>query len=258
MSGVDLAGRLGPGWDQPKVSKLDTGRRLPSVADVEAWAAATGADKTELLTLLDRARREYATIREIYAQAGGADSFQTLLGAAEQAATRIAQFQPALIVGLLQTGSYAHEMLHLPGGPADSRPDDEIARMIASRMRRAAILYEPGRDVTLLLGEGAIRTRLASPATMRDQLDHIARVAETAPPNVTVGIVPFSRPWPVAVLGGWRLMDDLLTIEHAGGDLELADPDEVERYWRNMQLLQEVAVTRGEAADLCRAVAAAM
>ncbi len=38
--------------------------------------------------------------------------------------------------------------------------------MIASRLRRQAVLYEPGREVVLLMGEGALRTRLASPAAM--------------------------------------------------------------------------------------------
>jgi len=238
------------------VSKLDTGKRLPSQADLEAWAAVTGADQVELLTLLAQARREYATIQDLYAQAGGADAHQSAIGAAEQAATRIAQFQPTMILGLLQTGQYAHELLHLAGGPAEITSKDDIARMIASRMRRAAILYEPGREVTLLMGEAAIRTRLTSSGTMRDQLAHLARVAETTPSNVTVGIVPFSRPWPVAPLGGWTLRDDLLTLEHAGGDLELADPAEVDRYWRNRGLLLEVAATGSDAAELCKRAAA--
>lgn len=256
LSGIELAAALGAGWDQPKVSKLDTGKRIPTTADVTAWAAATGSDEAELLALLDRAQREYATFQELYAQAGSADSLQTAIGAAEQAASRVARYQPAMVIGLLQTGQYAHELLHLAGGPAEVTPEDEIARMIASRMRRAAILYEPGREVTLLMGEAAIRTRLASPAIMRDQLAHLGRIAVTAPPNVTVGIVPFDRQWPIVTMGGWALVDDLLILEHPGGDLELADPAEVERYWRNTRLLLDVAATREAAAELCRTAAA--
>lgn len=62
--------------------------------------------------------------------------------------------------------------------------DDPCPRMIASRIRRQAILYEPGRDIILLVGEAALHTRVASPASMRAQLDHLARLAETlAPPR---------------------------------------------------------------------------
>ena len=51
--------------------------------------------------------------------------------------------------------------------------------MIAARLRRPAILYEPGRDITLILGEAALRTRVASPAAMQNSFEHIARLAET-------------------------------------------------------------------------------
>jgi len=46
-------------------------------------------------------------------------------------------------------------MLHLPSGPAASGgvSEDEVARMIAARMRRQAILYELGREIALIMGE---------------------------------------------------------------------------------------------------------
>jgi hypothetical protein len=86
--------RLGEGWGQPKVSKIETGKQLLTAADVNAWAAATDADASELLVLLDRARIEYATFRERYAELAGADRLQDAIGAAEAAATRIAHYEP--------------------------------------------------------------------------------------------------------------------------------------------------------------------
>ena len=62
--------------------------------------------------------------------------------------------------------------------------------MIASRLRRQAILYEPGRDITLLIGEAALHTRLATPVSMLAQLDHLARLAET----LTTAKIPSYRP----------------------------------------------------------------
>jgi hypothetical protein len=160
-----------------------------------------------------------------------------------------------VVLGLLQTPGYASEVLHLPGGPAETTAEDEIARMIAARLRRQAILYEPAREVTLLMGEAALRTQLADPGVMRDQLGHIARLAETVPRNVTIGIVPFARRWPLFTLTGWRLVNDLLTIEHPGGDLDIADPADVAAYWRYTRLLQEAAITGPAAAQLCRLAA---
>jgi transcriptional regulator with XRE-family HTH domain len=253
-TGAQFAERLGEGWRQPKISKIETAKQLPTAADIQAWATATGTDSRELLDLLDRARIEYATFRERIADVAGVDRLQDAIGAAELAAARIAHYQPVLIPGILQTADYARELLHLPSGPAQSgASEEEINRMIASRLRRQAILYEPSRDITLLLGEGALRTRLASPATMRAQLEHIARLAETLT-TATIGIVPFTTQAPIATLHGWSLTDDLATVETDTGNLEVADPEHVQRYWDHTQLLLDAAATGNDAAALCRAI----
>jgi transcriptional regulator with XRE-family HTH domain len=251
-TGAQFAQRLGEGWLQPRVSKIETGKQLPTPADIKAWAAATSADPAELLELLDRARIEYSIFRERIADLAGVDRLQDAIGAAETAATRIAHYQPALIPGILQTADYARELLHLPSGPTQSgATDEEISRMIASRLRRQAILYEPGREITVLMGEGALRTNIAAPATMHAQLEHIARLAETLS-TTTIGVLPFTAQAPIATLHGWFLTDDLATIETDAGNLEIADPSHVERYWHHTRLLLDTAATGTEAAALCR------
>jgi len=253
-TGAQFAERLGEGWRQPRVSKIETGKQLPTVDDVHAWAQATNADPAELLDLLDHARIEYASFRERYTELAGADQLQDAIAAAETAATRIAYYDPMLIPGILQTADYARELLHLASGPAQSgATDEEINRMIASRLRRQAILYEPGRNITLLIGEAALRTRVASPATMRAQLDHLARLAETLT-TATIGIVPFTAQAPIATLNGWGITDDLVTVETDAGNVEIADPEHVQRYWHHTRLLLDLAVTRNDAAALCRRI----
>jgi transcriptional regulator with XRE-family HTH domain len=253
-TGAQFAERLGEGWGQPKVSKIETGKQLPSPADISAWAAAADADPLELLELLDRARIEYATFRERYTELAGADRLQDAIAAAETAATRIAHYEPTLVPGILQTADYARELLHLPSGPAQSgATEEEISRMIASRLRRQAILHETGRDIIILMNEGALRTRLATPQTMRAQREHIARLAETLT-TATIAIIPFTAQAPIATLNGWLLTDDLATIETDAGDLEIADPEHVQRYWHHTRLLLDAAVVATEAAALCRAL----
>jgi transcriptional regulator with XRE-family HTH domain len=253
-TGAEFAARLGDGWGQPKVSKIETGKQLPAVEDVHAWATATDADASELLELLDRARIEYASFRERYVDVAGADQLQDAIGAAEAAATRIAHYDPMIIPGILQTPDYARELLHLPSGPAQSgATDEEISRMIAARLRRQAILYEPGRNITLLVSEAGLRTRVASPATMRAQVDHVGRLAESLT-TATIGIVPFTAHAPIATLNGWGITDDLVTVETDAGNVEIADPEHVERYWRHTRLLLEAALTHTDAAALCRRI----
>jgi transcriptional regulator with XRE-family HTH domain len=253
-TGGQFAERLGDGWGQPKVSKIETGKQLPTAQDIEAWARAARVDPSDLLDLLDRARIEFATFRQRFAEFGGADRFQDAIGAAEFAATRLATYEPLVVPGILQTADYARELLHLPSGPAQSAATDEqISRMIASRLRRQAILYETGRDITLLMGEGALRTRLASAPIMRAQREHIARLAETLT-TATIAIVPFTAQAPIATLHGWGLTDDLATIETDAGHLEIADPQHVEGYWHNTRLLLDTATIAHDTATLCRKI----
>jgi hypothetical protein len=114
-------------------------------------------------------------------------------------------------------------------------------------------LYETGREITILMGEGALRTRLAAPATMSAQREHIARLAETLT-TATIAIVPFTAQAPIATLNGWALTDDLATIETDAGNLEIADPEHVQRYWHHTHLLLDVANTGPDAAALCRQI----
>lgn len=256
MTGTELTAKLGSGWGQPKVSKLETGRQLPSEEDLREWADLTGANPDELVALLKRARHEYSTYKAMFAEDGGAAALQDAVAAAEYAAKVIASYQPLLIPGFLQTADYARALLNLPGGPRDSgATPDEIARMIASRMRRSAILYEPSRQITLLIGEGALRNRFAPRGVMRDQLEHIARLAETLTTAV-IGIIPFDRELPVLVFNGWDLTDDILAIETPLGDLDISDPSDVARYSDYLKLLLDVAETGADAGRICRELAA--
>ena len=116
-------------WPQSRVSRLETGTQLPTEEDLRAWVHATGTDDeavAELQELLERARIEYATWRDTYRRSGGPGGKQTSIAQLEAQATRIRGYQPAMIIGLLQTPAYAREMLSLPGSPL---ADAESQRM---------------------------------------------------------------------------------------------------------------------------------
>lgn len=235
-----MAESLGAGWGQPKVSKIESGRQLPTEDDVRAWAKVTGLDPRELLALLDRALHEFRTFRDTYPAEGDAAQHQASYAAAEQAATKLFYYQPLVVHALLQTPEYARALLALPGGPADhGATADEIDRMIAQRMRRASILYEPGRDITVLVGEAALHTQVGSAQVMERQRNHIAHLASTVT-RAKIGVVPFDR-CPILPLHGWEQRDEIVSIETTAGDLEIADPTEVAQYERWAHLLSAAA-----------------
>lgn len=167
------------GWVQSRVSKLETGVQIPTEADIAVWVQHTGAGadaSAELATLLERARVEYATWKTAYRRAGGAGGKQADIARLEADATRIAEFQPAVILGLLQTPAYARELLMLPCGPlAYAASEADIDVMIAERVRRQQVLYQPGKQVQLVMGEAALHTCVGTVATLIAQLDRLRR-----------------------------------------------------------------------------------
>jgi hypothetical protein len=239
------------------VSKIEGGGKgqTPSGDDLAAWAGATGADLEELTQMRQRALAERSAFSDVFGRSGGAAEHQIEIAAAESAARRLGYYYPLIVPGLLQTVAYAREMLSLEGGPATyGAGDDDISLMIAARMRRQAILHEPGRQIIIVVGEATLRSRVAPVLTLRAQCEHVASLAESFP-RVAIGVVPFSAQLPFAGVGTWSIIDDMVLIETDDGEQAIADPAEVERYWGYLKALLGVAATGADAAALCRRIA---
>lgn len=256
LSGVQLASALGPGWSQSKVSKIETGGQIPAAAEVALWAKATGLDPAPLLGL--RGKAEYVAESDQLAGAGGGLALQAAIGALQTSCTYLAEYQPALIPGLLQIPAYIRGRLAAYDEDAeDGFAANEIGPFIAAMVRRASILYEGSRRIVHVLGEAALRARIGTQDddTMRQQLAHLAELATL--PGHEFGIVPFTSPSPIEPGSGFCVYDaDLVVIETLGGDLQINDPAEVARYTRRVERLLDVAVTGSDAADFCRRLAA--
>lgn len=259
LSGTALASRLnqpGQPWSQPKVSKIESGRQLPTEPEVRAWAEAAGTDPERLLAIQERASWEYSVFRDAYQIEDGPAALQRAYAAAETNASTIFSYHPTVVPGLCQTADYVTALLKLVGGPVEhGASEHDIARMIAARMRRGGVLYEPGRDVTVLIAEAALHARIGGAAVMKAQLEHIAGLAIGT--RATIGIIPLEE-FPVLVQHGWDQRDRVITLETTAGELEIADPIEVAQYERWAKVLTSVALTGAEAAARCLELARAI
>jgi transcriptional regulator with XRE-family HTH domain len=256
LTGAELAAALGPGWRQPKVSKIETGRQLPTESELAAWAATTGGDLDELGRLREQSAVDYRTHKERISRAGGAVAHQQDLTALAESCTFLAEFQPALVPGYLQTAAYMREMAATHIFLADNGlPPETFQRVIATKIRRQAILYEPGREFVHVVTEAALRLRIGaiSTATLRGQLIHLAELATL--PRHTFGVLPFTSQCP-AQPSGFSLYDrDLVCVETIAGVLQLTDPEAVSRYSRWLDQLVDVALIGPDAATFCRQIA---
>lgn len=260
LSGAELAGVLGAGWRQSKVSKIETGRQLPTVSDIAVWADATGIDTEPLLALRAKAAAEYTAYKERIANAGGPVARQNEITALAESCTFLAEYQPALIPGWLQTPAYMREM----AGGEESLAEDgiqpgQIGHVIAAKLRQQSILYEPGRRIVHVVGEAALRTRMGrmTISTLRGQLGQLVELAEL--PGHVFGVVPFSAISPFPPASGWSMYDrDLVVVESLAGSLQITEPEAVARYSRWLDQLLEVALTGADAAEFCQRVAASL
>lgn len=240
ISGARLAANLS--WQQSKVSKIETLRQLPTEDDIHDWVRAAGGSPeavNDLLSILRNARVEYAAWKDAYRESG-ADGVQAGILELEAQSTRIAEFQPAFISGLLQTAEYARELQHLPCGPLSyGRDEDEITRMVAERMQRQQVLYQPDKQVQVIMLEGALRTRVVSSRTLAGQLDRLMSVIGL--PSLELGIIPFEAAVPLWPTAGFRLYDDLVIEETIEGENQVTELDLVARYGKDLELLRQAA-----------------
>ncbi len=104
---------------QSKVSRIETGRLLPSVVDVAQVLAALEVDdatRHELLALARVANAEYQDVRASVRR--GLHHRQRELAALEANATQMWHFLPSLITGLLQIPEYMRAAMTTPVQPA--------------------------------------------------------------------------------------------------------------------------------------------
>lgn len=238
LTGDRLAARAG--MSQSKISKIETGKILPSLLDVERLLRALGAEPRvveELSALARRANTDYqdwkASLRR------GLHHKQQELATLEATSSRFRYFLPAMITGLLHTPEYARASL------ATTRGDHSKA--IARRLDRQAVLYEEDKHFTFILTEQALRWPLCRGKAMSVQMGRLSSLLEL--PNVRIGVIPLrSSPIPEGPLTTFTIYDDALaTVEMFTGALLLRDPRDVHYYLELFASFERAALFDGAA-----------
>ncbi|MFJ9046362.1 helix-turn-helix domain-containing protein [Streptomyces sp. NPDC102347] len=245
------------GFSGAKLSRIESGRgrRPPTETDVRALLDLYGTDGYEasvLLKLLQRAGEPGWWQR--YDKRLMPEWFDRLVGLQEAAAT-IRTFEIQYVPGLLQTAAYTRAVVErgLPHAPAS-----EVQRRVELRMRRAELLMrQDAPQLWAVIDESVLLRVLGDRAVMREQLEHLAVMADRS--NVTVQIVPLnvtnaSAPAiPVTYLrfGGLDL-PDVVYLEHIRSANFLEDRDETEEYRIVLDRLADEALKPRESVELLR------
>lgn len=208
------------------------------MADVEAWASATGvraAARDELVEDLRSLRVDYATwqrqLRRGFAprQRGG-----RLL---EESLTTMRNLQTAVVPGLLQTGDYARAVYR---GLAHVHGPRDVESAVHERLRRQELLYQPGRELRFLVTEAALRTRLCPSGVHRAQLDRLLVLAGLA--TVQIAVLPWSAELSTSPDHNFVLYDDrLVLVETTSAELAVRDAEDIALYAKLFELYWEAA-----------------
>jgi transcriptional regulator with XRE-family HTH domain len=233
MTGVEAARRAR--MSQPKISKLETGRLLPSVKDVQALLSlyqAAPATREELLEVADRLHATMESNRAILRR--GAARMQARLSELEHEATTMRYFSPIALPGLLQTAEYMRRVFSLELSGA------ELARTVAARQERQQILYDTAKSFTFVITEAALRWGFCPNEVRAGQASHIASLATLA--NVEVGVISLGSPVGDIPLHGYQIFDDrLVSIELEHAVVTVAEPRDIATYLRLFATMSRAA-----------------
>lgn len=229
--------------NQPKISRIETGRTTPSVEDVRRIATALDAPPeltTELVARAERIQNELQSVRALLRR--GLAQRQKEVGEREAATTSIKEFQHFAVPGLLQTAEYARRVFDTwPPLPKMDLPGKDLASAVATRLQRQEALYDESKSFSFIVTDAALRLPVGPAELMRIQLDRL--VSLSALPNVSVAVWTTDRQVGLLPYSSFAVYDDeLVSIELFHGGIELREPRDVALY------VEAFEVLRGEAA----------
>ena len=244
LSGREFAALTG--WHFTKVSKIEHGRTMPTEDDLELWCFHCRAQH-ELPDLIATARsieKMYAEIKRLMRT--GTARYQREALEDEARSHRFRTFDFGLIPGFLQTRDYAATILGdaavMLGHPADIEPT------VSARQERAKLMTSGEKLFDFVLLESALRTRVAPPEVMREQLRHLLDVLPL--PRIHLGVVPVTAQVYMPMCGFVIVDDRYVEMETFSAIIKVTQPHEIAIYAKVFDHYARLAVYHEEARAL--------
>ena len=240
-----------------KISRIETGHRTASLRDIR--------DLCNLYQVTDSKRRQLTALaeeerEEPWWQPYDLPSTLATFVGLETEATRISDFEPDVIPGLLQVAGYARAIHE---NTFERLSDPAIGQRIEMLQSRKAILTRKNSpvDFRAVVDEAAIHRVVGGPAVMSAQLESVIAAAEL--PNVTLQILSYETGAHPALDSTFIQLDfadpapSVIYVEGLAGQLYFDRPQDVERYESIFKRLQVMACDERESVNLLKRAAAA-
>lgn len=241
----EVAERAHGDFSVPTLSRWEEGATLPRPGDLRSLLHAYGVPdgkRDDLLALLREASRPtwWAKYRRVLKT-----GFDDYLGL-ESDSAHIQTYEALLVPGLMQTEAYAREIIR---ASLMNPSKEQVARNIEVRMARQELIIRDQDPIRLdvVLDEAVVRRPGRTARTRREQLRHLATLAELS--NVSVRVLPFDTGPHASMEGAFAILefadpDDPAAVyfEHAASGFALDDQAEVRQYARRFGHLTQQAL----------------
>ncbi|MEU6674742.1 helix-turn-helix transcriptional regulator [Streptomyces sp. NPDC046925] len=253
LTGPQLAARTG--WAQSKISRLERGQQTATAEDLEAFAKGCGSPEAagELQEML---RGVESRVRPWRRQlAGGHRAVQNAHNAEHAAASLFRGWEPAMVMGILQTPDYARSVFTRYAELQRSPQDTDAA--VRSRMKRQEALYDPSKRFHIIMWESALRALVCPPSVLLSQMDRLH--GAIGMDTVELGIIPLAASLKIpAATGFWVYDDRKVVVETWHAELWIDDTPSVRTYLRTWNVLRESAVYGADAHNIINAARRAL
>jgi transcriptional regulator with XRE-family HTH domain len=223
------------------ISQWETGKRVPSLADLTAMLTAIGLTGERQEPILDLARDLPSPHRSTTGVPGLSPSLEGVMECERTAAESI-EWSPLTVPELLQTAEYATAVI----GDDDALTSAEVQAQVQLRRSRLAALPDPA-TYTALVGEWALRQRVGGTTVLVEQLKRLTRAG--------VRVVPIGEGWHPGLTGPFTLYNftDAASIGYRAGQFVYDDAD-VTAYKVASARIGRVALSTADSASFLNTV----
>ncbi len=229
---------------QSQISKFETGKKTPTVVDVERILRALDAspeDVAEVMALARIANTEWQNKRSSWRR--GVEKLQIELASLEAESRELRYFLPAMITGMLATPDFIQASL--------SHEIGDLAKVVSSKLERQAVLYDTSKRFTFLLTEQAARWSIIPAPAMTVQIDHLASLSRL--PNIRIGVIPIGTFTPRGPMNTFTVYDErLVTVENFTGRMVFRDARDISEHLAVFAEFERHARFGDEARNLLR------
>lgn len=191
------------GLSQSKLSDIEHGRAVPTTEQAQSLIELyrpEPAARDELAQMVAAALEARSDSRLVI-QRGTTLAMQRRWKRIEDNTRVVRAYQPAVVLGSLQTDEYASVVMRRPVDSAEVR---------SRAARREQLLAGSPTEHVLVQTEGSLRFRVGSAAIMAVQMTTLLSVLDA--PNIRLGVIPEERPVDAITTNAFHVYDDTAAV----------------------------------------------